>query len=382
MPEPPSPLCVCRECPNEACHKLLLGDASRPAMVCDACSTAFCFLHSNAHPPSETCGQYARRTRKDEMASKRAIRKISRACPSCKAPTQKDGGCNHMRCRQCSHEVRRTPWDSSRLTVCPETAQTSLCRSLVPCLAGWLVGWLSFVAVVLAVHAHLHRHALRGKAVPSPPRSVLPFRGSAHRPPVPLWCLSAVCLSFQPTNLFGCPGSQFLDLDLFGQWTAIIMWVPRICLLLLIFPTVLALSIIAQAVWLPASLCLARSPLARNMPRVYFTLPFLGALLGHHMSYLLCGRILAFLVLVLVLIPLQLAWLPVGAFLGALIIALKAMRACHSAQQDLGTNCEIMAVSCFMVLGLWGLAVESLGFLSVFGNGPEDFGEGGGAEHI
>lgn len=61
-------------------------------MVCDGCSTPFCFVHATAHPPSETCAMYARRTAKAERASRKAIRRISRPCPSCKAPTQKDGG--------------------------------------------------------------------------------------------------------------------------------------------------------------------------------------------------------------------------------------------------------------------------------------------------
>jgi hypothetical protein len=66
-------------------------------MVCDSCHTPFCFVHATAHPPSETCAQYSHRTRKAERASRKAVQRISRPCPSCQAPTEKDGGVRAIR---------------------------------------------------------------------------------------------------------------------------------------------------------------------------------------------------------------------------------------------------------------------------------------------
>jgi ariadne-1 len=38
------------------------------------------------------------------LQSKEWIKNNTKACPRCKVPVQKDGGCSHMRCKQCYKE--------------------------------------------------------------------------------------------------------------------------------------------------------------------------------------------------------------------------------------------------------------------------------------
>lgn len=138
----------------------------------------------------------------------------------------------------------------------------------------------------------------------------------------------------------GCPGSQFLELQgAWGHYTAALMWIPRLSLLLVFFPLLVLLSILSQALWLPLSLCLRRSGLFSRMKPAWFALPFLGALCGDTLACLLCGRILAFTFLITMLLPLQLMWLPLGFILGLVIITLKALGLCSAT--DLGSNGEV-----------------------------------------
>jgi len=87
-----------RECPE--CGHMQLGKRKRPAMTCEKCSFAYCFFHTNAHP-DESCQRYARRIQQVELQAQREVKRISKPCPSCKAPTTKNGGCNHMTCVTC-----------------------------------------------------------------------------------------------------------------------------------------------------------------------------------------------------------------------------------------------------------------------------------------
>lgn len=82
------------------------GDKKRPKMTCMSCGTEFCFHHANAHPPGVSCRAFASRTRKDERLSKKTVKRISKPCPNraCRAPTEKNGGCNHISCSRCRFE--------------------------------------------------------------------------------------------------------------------------------------------------------------------------------------------------------------------------------------------------------------------------------------
>jgi hypothetical protein len=73
-----------------------------PKLECHVCRNQICAKHGVAWHEGETCGQYdARRTDAQEEyeASEGLKVKVARACPTCDAPIEKNGGCSHMNCR-------------------------------------------------------------------------------------------------------------------------------------------------------------------------------------------------------------------------------------------------------------------------------------------
>merc|ERR1711871_1275491 len=77
------------------------GSSRSPEMICEQCKGTYCFEHANAHP-GETCRAYNKRQKAITKANDWYIKQVSKKCPSCKAPTQKDTGCMHMTCTQCT----------------------------------------------------------------------------------------------------------------------------------------------------------------------------------------------------------------------------------------------------------------------------------------
>lgn len=93
-----------RECP-ECNHGETIQDIPKNSLLtCSRCTYSYCFLHGNAHP-SMTCEQYYKKLGKNGVKelklSENLIKKTTRPCPNCKAPTQRIGGCHHVRCHMC-----------------------------------------------------------------------------------------------------------------------------------------------------------------------------------------------------------------------------------------------------------------------------------------
>ncbi len=57
-------------------------------------------MHGDGVGAGLSCEEYARRlsrkTRADLVASEELVTRSTRQCPRCGAPTEKNGGCNHM----------------------------------------------------------------------------------------------------------------------------------------------------------------------------------------------------------------------------------------------------------------------------------------------
>ncbi|OQR83287.1 RING-finger-containing E3 ubiquitin ligase [Achlya hypogyna] len=88
-----------RECPY--CHHVQVGRGpDDPVIDCAACHETFCYTHSNAHPTS-TCLEYEAKMRAEEKVNQAKISQISKPCPGCKSPVEKNGGCNQMKCVTC-----------------------------------------------------------------------------------------------------------------------------------------------------------------------------------------------------------------------------------------------------------------------------------------
>jgi ariadne-1 len=95
-----------RWCPAPGCgHAINVLDAVRDAVVC-RCGFRFCFeCHNEAHVPA-TCDQVKLWHKKgqDDSETTHWLLANTMECPKCKCTIEKNGGCNHMTCRQCRYE--------------------------------------------------------------------------------------------------------------------------------------------------------------------------------------------------------------------------------------------------------------------------------------
>ena len=109
-----------RWCPDPQCSTPVVADPSRLGptkhITCPSCGNAFCFLCRHpAHLGSPCSGV---KHLDDEIAFGRYLNRQSektKPCPRCGEATEKNGGCNHMRCIACEHE-----WCWLCLQHCPD----------------------------------------------------------------------------------------------------------------------------------------------------------------------------------------------------------------------------------------------------------------------
>eukprot|EP00012_Vannella_robusta_P013980 CAMPEP_0206210078 /NCGR_PEP_ID=MMETSP0166-20121206/17308_1 /ASSEMBLY_ACC=CAM_ASM_000260 /TAXON_ID=95228 /ORGANISM="Vannella robusta, Strain DIVA3 518/3/11/1/6" /LENGTH=660 /DNA_ID=CAMNT_0053631633 /DNA_START=718 /DNA_END=2697 /DNA_ORIENTATION=+ len=93
-------------CPAPGCGNAVNSSMINGNTVTCACSYRFCFRCSEeAHEPA-SCKQVKMWQKKcqDESETNNWIVANTQECPKCGLPTEKNGGCNHMTCRQCKHE--------------------------------------------------------------------------------------------------------------------------------------------------------------------------------------------------------------------------------------------------------------------------------------
>lgn len=93
-------------CPAPNCGNAVTSDMVRGTTVTCNCGYRFCFQCSEeAHAPA-SCKQVKLWIKKcqDSSETNNWIIANTQECPKCSLPTEKNGGCNHMTCRQCKHE--------------------------------------------------------------------------------------------------------------------------------------------------------------------------------------------------------------------------------------------------------------------------------------
>jgi len=94
-------------CPGRGCTNAVTADMiQRGQTVVCTCGTRFCFrCHEDAHLPA-TCEQIKTWKIKcqDESETLHWISANTNTCPKCNTSIEKNGGCNHMICRQCTYE--------------------------------------------------------------------------------------------------------------------------------------------------------------------------------------------------------------------------------------------------------------------------------------
>ena len=91
-----------RNCPR--CDYQQKGNRISSRITCQQCQFKYCYHHSSAHPPSQSCRSYMKQQSAANKASLRVIAATTIRCPSCSAPVEKESGCNHMQCTQCECE--------------------------------------------------------------------------------------------------------------------------------------------------------------------------------------------------------------------------------------------------------------------------------------
>eukprot|EP00008_Paramoeba_atlantica_P011847 CAMPEP_0201490596 /NCGR_PEP_ID=MMETSP0151_2-20130828/26648_1 /ASSEMBLY_ACC=CAM_ASM_000257 /TAXON_ID=200890 /ORGANISM="Paramoeba atlantica, Strain 621/1 / CCAP 1560/9" /LENGTH=488 /DNA_ID=CAMNT_0047876599 /DNA_START=375 /DNA_END=1838 /DNA_ORIENTATION=+ len=95
-----------RWCPAPGCGNAVNTDAPVGQTVHCACGYSFCFrCGEESHGPAycEHVRDWNQKSR-DESETNHWINANTQACPKCHSSTEKNGGCNHMTCRNCSYD--------------------------------------------------------------------------------------------------------------------------------------------------------------------------------------------------------------------------------------------------------------------------------------
>mmetsp|Transcript_547 Transcript_547/g.654 ORF Transcript_547/g.654 Transcript_547/m.654 type:complete len:638 (+) Transcript_547:37-1950(+) len=102
-------------CPRAGCTRAISADAVEGSIVKCDCGFRFCFTcHNEAHLPA-TCYMVRDWNNKciDDSETIHWIGANTKDCPKCRIAVEKNGGCNHMTCRQCGYEwcwLCNRPW--------------------------------------------------------------------------------------------------------------------------------------------------------------------------------------------------------------------------------------------------------------------------------
>jgi len=99
----------CRWCPKPGCGMAMIGNKDHPMMRCpnDKCKYCFCFNCRVDWHADSTCEKYQLWVQENKAADNKFEewrKQNTKLCPKCKAPIQKNGGCNHMTCVSCRYE--------------------------------------------------------------------------------------------------------------------------------------------------------------------------------------------------------------------------------------------------------------------------------------
>ncbi|KAN0117925.1 hypothetical protein V8E51_003902 [Hyaloscypha variabilis] len=128
-------------CPNPRCNG---GQENLGVLfVCIDCGNRFCTRHNVDWHEGETCLQYENRInvqsraperpsvqRGEDQETRELLARISKPCPKCKRPIQKNAGCDHMKCI-CGHQfcwLCFGSWPRGHMEGCPITSYAHLLR--------------------------------------------------------------------------------------------------------------------------------------------------------------------------------------------------------------------------------------------------------------
>ncbi|KAI4867409.1 hypothetical protein F4820DRAFT_201713 [Hypoxylon rubiginosum] len=93
-------------CLNPKCSSGQIHPAGCSRAKCHGCKHSLCVRHHVPWHSGETCDEYERRTRRqrrNDKASEKHVKEITKPCPGCKRNVNKFIGCDHVTCI-CGHE--------------------------------------------------------------------------------------------------------------------------------------------------------------------------------------------------------------------------------------------------------------------------------------
>ncbi|KAJ8067289.1 hypothetical protein OCU04_004647 [Sclerotinia nivalis] len=88
--------CLASKCGSGQIHQ---GGNAR--MVCVSCKASTCVHHQLPWRDGLTCAEFDDSGREQWAEEKKSLEKVQKttvACPRCRAPIEKNGGCSHMKC--------------------------------------------------------------------------------------------------------------------------------------------------------------------------------------------------------------------------------------------------------------------------------------------
>ncbi|TIA23431.1 hypothetical protein D6C80_00615 [Aureobasidium pullulans] len=94
--------CMSTTCKSDQCHPAGIDE---PTFCCRECGHNHCVsCEANWHE-GLTCAQYQDTLQRaqEEEESQQEVAKISKPCPKCRVPIQKNNGCDHMTCSRCAY---------------------------------------------------------------------------------------------------------------------------------------------------------------------------------------------------------------------------------------------------------------------------------------
>jgi hypothetical protein len=91
-----------QETEGKGAGKAVEGGLRGMFMTCSACNRKTCLHHECPHHEGQSCEEYDAAARKSEEAGLQQYLQSSgvRRCPKCKTAIEKNGGCDHVTCRQ------------------------------------------------------------------------------------------------------------------------------------------------------------------------------------------------------------------------------------------------------------------------------------------
>jgi len=92
-------------CPAPECGRAVFCEKKTKSVLC-SCGTKFCFKCQELDHAPCTCEELVewRSKERDDSETGNWIVANTKSCPKCNGQIEKDGGCNHMSCSQCSYE--------------------------------------------------------------------------------------------------------------------------------------------------------------------------------------------------------------------------------------------------------------------------------------